>query len=52
MATAEADLQILMLPKDPKDKSNVFWKFVQERVVMRQPSSQAIYFACTRDMRE
>ena len=24
MATAEADLQILMLPKDPKDKSNVF----------------------------
>ena len=24
MASAEAELQILMLPKDPKDKSNVF----------------------------
>ena len=24
MSSAEAELQVLMLPKDPKDKSNVF----------------------------
>ena len=50
MSSAEAELQVLMLPKDPKDKSNVFLEIRAGTGGDEQPFFPVTCFACTADM--
>ena len=50
LADLEAQLNLLLLPKDPNDERNVFLKFAPALVVTRRPSSPVTCSACTRAM--
>lgn len=47
MVASEAELQVLMLPKDPKDSSNVFLRFEPVRGATRRLFFQVTCSECT-----
>jgi peptide chain release factor 1 len=47
METMQADLQRLLLPKDPNDDKISFWKFVRAPAVMKALYSPLTYSGCT-----
>lgn len=46
MGRLENELRTMLLPKDPNDERNIFWKFGRARGATNRLSSPAIYCAC------